>query len=144
MTTVIRSTYFSHIEVIHNNVVFTTYKICENSNNASKNDVIENLLMNACCQMMSLEIYEWMRKFIRYYKNIVRSLTYTLNPFVPICISKNYMQEKETISSNRYGWEFPALGWLFLQYFGGASVLRKQSPQDRKIPSAPVTGKRLL
>ena len=42
-----------------------------------------------------------MRKFIRYYKNIVQSLTQTLNPLVPIFISKYDMQEKETITSNR-------------------------------------------
>ena len=34
----------------------------------------------------------------------------TLNPFnFPIFISKNDMQEKETIIGNRYEWKFPAL-----------------------------------
>ena len=28
----------------------------------------------------------------------------------PDFISKNDMQEKETITNNRYGWKFPALG----------------------------------
>ena len=50
-----------------------------------------------------------MRKFIRYYENIVQSFTQILNPFVPIYISNNDMQEKETITSKRYGWKFPAL-----------------------------------
>ena len=44
------------------------------------------------------------------------------------------MQEKETITSNRYWWEFPALGWLFPQYLGRASVLRKQSPSRPENP----------
>ena len=43
----------------------------------------------------------------------------TLNPLVPIFISKIDMQGKETITSNRYWWKFPALGWLFLQYLSG-------------------------
>ena len=72
--------------------------------------------MNVCCQMTSLEIYEWMCKFIRYHKNTVHSLTHTLNTFVPIFIFKNDNARKETITSNWYGWKFPALGWLFLQY----------------------------
>ena len=80
--------------------------------------------------MTSLEIYEWMRKFICYYKNTVHS--FILNPFVPIFIFKNDIQEKETITSNRYGWKFPAHGWSL------------GTAQDRKIPSAPVTGERLL
>ena len=56
----------------------------------------------------------------------MQSLMQTLNPLVPIFISKNDMQEKETITSNRYGWKFPALG--------RASVLRKQSPSRPENP----------
>ena len=33
---------------------------------------------------------------------MVQSLTQTINLFVPIFISKNDMQEKETITGNRY------------------------------------------
>ena len=42
-------------------------------------------------------------------KNIAHTLSHTLNPFVPIFIFKNVIQEKETIASNRYGWKFPSL-----------------------------------
>ena len=59
-----------------------------------------------------------MRKFIRYYKNKVQSITQALNPFAPIFISKNDMQEKESVLINRFGCEFLALGRLFLQYRG--------------------------
>ena len=38
----------------------------------------------------------------------------------------------------------PGLGLLFLQYLGTASVLRKQSLRDRKIPSATVTSEIFL
>ena len=40
------------------------------------------------------------------------------------------MEEKETITSNWYGWKFPALGRLFLQYLGKASS--KQTLKIRK------------
>ena len=58
---------------------------------------------------------------------------------------KNDMQEKETITSNWYGWKFPALGWLFLQYLGRTSVPGKLSlPRPVNILSALVTGERFL
>ena len=71
-------------------------------------------------------IYEWICRFIHFYKNIVQS--FTLNPFVLIFIFKNHMQEKETITNKRYKWKFLALVWLFRQYLGRASILRKRSP----------------
>ena len=60
-----------------------------------------------------------------------------------ICVNLR-MQEKETITSNRFERKFPALWVLFLLYLGSASVLRKQSPGDQKIPSASVTAERFL
>ena len=41
-----------------------------------------------CCQMMSLKIYEWLRKFIRYYKIIVHCLTQTCKSLGRIFILK--------------------------------------------------------
>ena len=49
------------------------------------------VLINECC----CNIYEWMCKFIRYYKNIVHSLTQTLKPFVPIFILKIICKKKK-------------------------------------------------
>ena len=40
--------------------------------------------------------------------------------------------------------EIPAVGWLFLQTLDRASVLRKQTPPDNKISSAPVASERFL
>ena len=42
------------------------------------------------------------------------------------------MQEKETITSNRYGWK------LFLQYLGRTSLLRKQPPSTASRPENPI------
>ena len=62
--------------------------------------------MNECCsQMTSLK---YLRKFIRYYS---ANISVSIKPICSDFYFKNEMQEKETITSNRYGWKFLALGW---------------------------------
>ena len=132
--------------------------VLENSSYTGEGGRMTLVLWMTSYYMTSLNIYEWMllsndvsgtfmNGCVNSYatiKNIVHSLTQTLKQFVRMFILKNDMQEKGTIASNRYGWTFPDLGWLFLQYLVRASILRKHHPWNRKIPSAPVTGEIFL
>ena len=123
-----RKSHLTHDSCALNDIVF--------------NDVRENLWMTVCCQMTSLKIYEWTRKFIRYYKNIVYSLTHTLNLFVPIFIFKNDIQEKEIITSMDGNFRF--LGDCFYSTTAEPQYCVNSPPRDWKIPSALVIGERLL
>ena len=67
---------------------------------------LENLRgckMTRVLWMTSEKIYEWMRKFICYYKNTVHSLTHILNPFVPIFLSKNNKTKKLSLVTGTDG-----------------------------------------
>ena len=77
-------------------------------------------------------------------KNIVQSQTRTLNPFVPIFIIKNDMQENETITSNRTDGNFRLSGDCFCSTSAEPRCCVNSPLRDRKIPSAPVTGERFL
>ena len=81
--------------------------------------------MNDVDKWRHLNIQEWTHKSIHLYKNKEHSYTQNTVHFFSFLSRKNDMQEKETTISNRWGWKFPALGRLFLQYayVGRASVL---------------------
>ena len=53
-------------------------------------------------------------------------------------------KELHYTTSNRYGWKYLALRWLFLQYIGSTSVLRKQPPRGQKIHLHRLLVKKIL
>ena len=64
--------------------------------------------------------------FIRYFKNVVQTLTQTLIQFVQIFISKNDKKNKVSLVTDTDG-NFRPSGDCLYSVSGKASVLRKQS-----------------
>ena len=67
-------------------------------------DVRESLWMNDAVIWHHLNIYEWMCKFIRHFKNIVHSTMQTLIPILLIFIKKWYTRK------SNYQWQLVRLG----------------------------------
>ena len=98
------------------------------------------IFMNEC----HLNIYEWMHKFIRYYKNVVHSLTQTLRPFITLFILKIICKKKKLSLVTGTDGNFRLSGDWICSTSAEPWYCVNSPSQDQKIPSALVTGERFL
>ena len=104
----------------------------------------EIFMNECCCKLTSLEIYEWMRKFIHYYKNIKLSYTQTIKSFVPIFILKMICKKKKLSLVTGTDGIFRLSGDCFCSTSAEPRYCVNSLPRDRKIPSALVSSERFL